>query len=167
MPLKLKLLRLHPQKKRKKITMEANNINNILYIKHTKHNKYNTKQTNRKLKVNRVNLFGLGKVWNKVRNRWSKKPNTVIIDAFTNFPGRKKKEVSSADSLKNKLPLQSRIHVSLKNASDLIFIIESRHPRGNRLFGIFARDESHFLFSWGEIAQNAHIHARTHAHILT
>lgn len=44
--------------------MEANNINNILYIKHSKHNKYYTN----KLEVNRVNLFGLGKVWNKVIN---------------------------------------------------------------------------------------------------
>lgn len=33
MPGKLKLLRLHPQKKKKNVQiMEANNINNILYI---------------------------------------------------------------------------------------------------------------------------------------
>lgn len=43
--------------------MEANNINNILYIKH-RHNKYYTNK--KKLKVNRVNLFGLGDVWNNV-----------------------------------------------------------------------------------------------------
>lgn len=48
--------------------MEANNINNILYIyiKHSRHNKYYTNK--KKLKVNRVNLFGLGDVWNKVIN---------------------------------------------------------------------------------------------------
>lgn len=97
--------------------MEANNINNILYIKHTKHNKYNTKQTNRKLKVNRVNLFGLGKVWNKVRNRWSKKPNIVIIDAFINLPGRKKK----------KSALQ--IHSKTNFLFSLAFMSPSKTPR--------------------------------------
>lgn len=59
MPGKKKTLRLHEKKKKELQILEANNINNILYIKHSWHNKYDTNK--KKRKVNRVNLFGLGR----------------------------------------------------------------------------------------------------------
>lgn len=65
--------------KKKKKTNHGGKQYKQSYIKRSKHNKYYTN----KLKVNRVSLFGLGRVWNEVHHR-SEKLNTDSGFCFSN-----------------------------------------------------------------------------------